>query len=590
MFVIMTFDYQKFLPILIKFCIFYIFLSLINKGKVIKIDNIINDSLYQENLDFSSFETKYKVLAIYYTDYVIKKTDIIDRNSLIDKQVKLAKNHGIYGFGIVYNWINNKTYNEAMLNLLTQIDQTKFPFFIILNCNSNDNNQNNIFLNKNISYNKSDKFKFIINTNKFFKAENYIKLTGKPILGIFHSSFITNEFINEIRKCENENNMNNLFILSISNGQQNLNYLNSTNSIVEFTSPNIGLSNELNQKYYYNFYYYNLFKEENIKNQTIKNYYIINGCQPEKFYIMFIKYLNFTFKLTDTFILFNAWNNYKENSYLEPSEEYGYAYLNYFSKAIFNIDNNVLYDFTNLNDKCKIAVQAHIYYEDLIEDIINKTNNIPVKFDLYITVPFQSMYIFLEDYIKQNSKAYNYDIIIVENKGRDVLPLITQMKSKYKQYKYICHIHSKKSQTSPEIGYLWRNYLYNNLLGNINIISEILHEFEDNKKLGLIFPETFFGIIKHFFILTDSTKKWMNFLSSYLFPEHELGELINFPAGNMFWAKVKAIYQIFIYDFLEYFPAEDDQTNNTIMHGIERIWLYLVKFNHFQYKIIFKSF
>ena len=96
----------------------------------------------------------------------------------------------------------------------------------------------------------------------------------------------------------------------------------------------------------------------------------------------------------------NAWNNYKENSYLEPGEEYGYAYLNYFSKAIFNIDNNVIYDLTNLNDKCKIAVQAHIYYEDLIEDIINKTNNIPVKFDLYITVPFQSMYIFLEDYIR----------------------------------------------------------------------------------------------------------------------------------------------------------------------------------------------
>ena len=61
----MTFDHQKYLSILIKFCIFYIYLSLINEGKVIKIDNIINDSLYQVNLNFSSFETKYKVLAIY---------------------------------------------------------------------------------------------------------------------------------------------------------------------------------------------------------------------------------------------------------------------------------------------------------------------------------------------------------------------------------------------------------------------------------------------------------------------------------------------------------------------------------------------
>ena len=54
----------------------------------------------------------------------------------------------------------------------------------------------------------------------------------------------------------------------------------------------------------------------------------------------------------------------------------------------------------------------------------------------------------------------------------------------------------------------------------------------------------------------------------------------------MFWARTGAISQIFTYDFSEYFPEEDDQTNDTIMHAIERIWLYLVKFNNFYYKII----
>ena len=58
----------------------------------------------------------------------------------------------------------------------------------------------------------------------------------------------------------------------------------------------------------------------------------------------------------------------------------------------------------------------------------------------------------------------------------------------------------------------------------------------------------------------------------------------------MFWAKIKAIYQIFLYDFSEYFPNEGDQTNDTIMHALERIWLYLVKFNHFSYKTIFNFF
>ena len=164
------------------------------------------------------------------------------------------------------------------------------------------------------------------------------------------------------------------------------------------------------------------------------------------------------------------------------------------------------------------------------------------------------------------------------------------MKDKYKKYKYISHIHSKKSKTAPQIGFIWRNYLYDNLFGNSSIISEILYDFENDRKLGFIFPETFYGIIKHFFILTSKTLRWMNFLSSKYFPNYERGELVNFPAGNMFWAKTKAIYQVFIYDFTDNYPNEDDQTNDTIMHGIERIWLYLVKYNHFRYKVIFNSF
>ena len=165
-----------------------------------------------------------------------------------------------------------------------------------------------------------------------------------------------------------------------------------------------------------------------------------------------------------------------------------------------------------------------------------------------------------------------------------------QIKTKFKYYKYLCHIHTKKSLIAPDIGNLWRNYLYDNLLGSTSIVSEILYDFENNEKLGFIFPETYYEIIKQFFLLTEGTKKWMNFLASKLFSNYQVGELSNFPAGNMFWARMTAISQIFLYDFREYFPEEDKQTNDTIMHAIERIWLYLVKFNKFYYKIIFKFF
>jgi lipopolysaccharide biosynthesis protein len=326
--------------------------------------------------------------------------------------------------------------------------------------------------------------------------------------------------------------------------------------------------------------------------KSIKFFFIVNGCIPYKFYKIFKEYLNMTKTNKDSFLLFNSWNNYKENSFLEPNEEFGYSYLNYFSKAIFKENIGKIYDLHSLNNKSKIAIQVHLFYEDLIEDIVNKINNIPTKFDLFITITSPKINNFIKNFIKKHSKANYFEILIVENKGRDILPFLNQIKTKFRSYKYLCHIHSKKSKYSKrnDLGVLWRNYLLQNLLGNTNIISEILYDFQNNRKLGFIFPETFYLMIKQFGTLTNETRYWMDFVASKLFPKYKLGKLINFPAGNMFWAKIDAIYQIFLCDLNIYFPKENGQINDTIMHGIERIWLYLVKFNGFYYKSIFKFF
>ena len=292
----------------------------------------------------------------------------------------------------------------------------------------------------------------------------------------------------------------------------------------------------------------------------------------------------------NNYIFINAWNNWKEGNYLQPDEKYGYASINALSKAIFNLPyKKYTYNLSNLQNNCKVAIQAHIFYDDLIIEIINKINNVPTLFDLYISTTSNKIKNNIKEYVKKYSKADSYEIITVKNKGRDVLPLLTQIKENIKKYKYICHLHSKKSKTSPEIGISWRNYLFNNLLGNLTIVSEILSDFENIDKLGFLFPETFCEVIKHSLILTKKNKKYMNYIIKKLFPNYKIGNQFFFPAGNMFWARVNAIYQIFVYDFNKFFDKEKGQINDTIMHGIERIWLYLVKLNGYYYKTIFKS-
>jgi rhamnosyltransferase len=82
----------------------------------------------------------------------------------------------------------------------------------------------------------------------------------------------------------------------------------------------------------------------------------------------------------------------------------------------------------------------------------------------------------------------------------------------------------------------------------------------------------------------------MNFVLNNIFKGFKIGQKLIFPVGDMFWAKIKAIHQIFNIKFKNLFPKEKGQINQTIMHAIERIWLYLVKKNGYYYKIIFNHY
>lgn len=54
---------------------------------------------------------------------------------------------------------------------------------------------------------------------------------------------------------------------------------------------------------------------------------------------------------------------------------------------------------------------------------------------------------------------------------------------------------------------------------------------------------------------------------------------IVFPHDNMFWAKVDAIFQFFIYMEMNEFSQERGQINGTTSHDIERVWTYLAEYN-----------
>ena len=145
-------------------------LFIIYINKIIKIDNLINESLYQDNQDFSQYSQyyqKHKYIALFYSDTnnsIINDHKInkdINNDKIIEDQVKLAKSHGIYGFGIVYNWLNNYTLNNTLLNYFSNINKLNFFFCVILNEElKNEFVKNHLISNRHLEYNKKTIFNF----------------------------------------------------------------------------------------------------------------------------------------------------------------------------------------------------------------------------------------------------------------------------------------------------------------------------------------------------------------------------------------------------------------------------------------------
>ena len=547
-------------------------------------DNNINLFCYEENMDFSKYSTDIKAIAIYLPNfyffnetyfYSYKNNDSLfflnnitsnykgyhqpkiffqkyinnyDLKLVIEKQINLAKKHGIYGFAIYYYWFSGKTLFDKPLNIIYR-NNKNFHYMLIWKNEKVINKNNETIFEEN--YEENDSEKFIKDIKKYLIDKLYIRINENPIIGIYNITAIPNlkETILKIRQKAREFEIGEIFIISCLNGL-NISKINKLNIFdgAYRSHPKDLIDTEIknireNYIYYYSLFFSNIFlNESKIGNFTVfksimleydnsvisEDRTIFGGYSPELFYKinkLLIKILKEDYNESNRLIFINAWNNYFEGSYLEPDERYGYASINALSKSLFGLSfRNSNYNLSYLMNNCLVAVQAHIFYEDIINEITNKTNNIPIKFDLYITTDTKPKMKFIKNYIDKYSKANIVTIKIIENKGRDILPFLIQMGEVIGKYKYLCHLHSKKSPHVPELGEKWRTYLFYNLLGTTEIISEILSDFEMNDKLGLIFPENYYKILEFTMFIDDKKKNYMNYLLKKLFHRNKISE------------------------------------------------------------------
>lgn len=242
------------------------------------------------------------------------------------------------------------------------------------------------------------------------------------------------------------------------------------------------------------------------------------------------------------------------------------------------------YECMDLQQKSpQIAIQIHAFFIEVMPEVVEILNNMPVSYDCYITTDTEEKKACIYKAIKANCSPHFLQIDVLENRGRDVGPFVQQMSPVIDKYDYIAHLHTKKSKHT-DFGDDWRHFLYRNMFGGEENITNILQQFNTNPQIGLIIPEVY-PIVREL-MAWDNTKEDVAALLGKMNLCCELPDKPICPVGDIFWARVDAVKPLFELGLSQSdFQEEAGQLNYTLAHVIERIWCYLVLAKGYDYTV-----
>lgn len=234
----------------------------------------------------------------------------------------------------------------------------------------------------------------------------------------------------------------------------------------------------------------------------------------------------------------------------------------------------------------RIAVHAHVYYPDLVPELIEYLQHIPFRFDVFISTPHREVQLACDQAFAGLSSAQRTAVRLVANRGRDMAPMVCAFHRDLVEYDIIAHVHTKKSLYTRGRMAGWRGYLLSQLMGSEDQVRRIFALFKNDPGIGIVYPQNF-----HRFPYWGNSwlsnrrqgREWCRRLGIEDMPEG----YFDYPAGSMFWARTAAIRNILEAGVaLEDFPEEAGQTDGTLAHCLERLLVLAARRAGFQATIL----
>ena len=512
------------------------------------------------------------------------------------RQVELAKLYGIHGFCFYFYWFNGKTLLEDPLKKYLADASLDLPFCL---CWANENwtrrwdgLENELLIFQ--KHSNEDDLAFIKYVSSYMKDPRYIRIDNKPLLLVYRPSLLPSakETAKRWRKWCRENGIGEIYLAYTQSFESVDPRKYGFDAAIEFPPNNMsppqitGEIEDLAEGFEGQIYDWTAFPERSNSYEDTK-YKLFRGVNPawdntarrgNKSSILHgsspIGYQQWLYNaIMDTkkrfidegerLVFINAWNEWAEGAHLEPDQKYGYSYLESTRLALVKAGcENNLHSKNHTQDR--LAIILHVYYIDVLEEIIPYLKKINIEFKLFVTTSFDKK----DKVDSMLSKNFeDYDILIVTNRGRDVLPFLKIMPNVIDEgFKVFLKLHTKKS-LHREDGNVWRNEIFESLLSPTKV-GEFCRLLHTSDNIGMIGPaghiipmETYFG---------SNRSKIIRLANRMGINESQVLQT-PFIAGTMFYSKIDSVLPLLnLATSEEDFEIESGQVDGTLAHAIER--------------------
>lgn len=235
----------------------------------------------------------------------------------------------------------------------------------------------------------------------------------------------------------------------------------------------------------------------------------------------------------------------------------------------------------------KAAVHLHVFYVDLLEEFLTAFKQFHFSYDLFITTDSDDKKAEIEEILSANSQEAQ--VFVTGNIGRDVLPML-KLKNYLSTYDFVGHFHTKKSKEADFwAGQSWREELIDML---VKPADNILAQLQQNPKIGLVIAD-----MPTFFRYNKIVDAWNEHLiapeMNTLWQKMGMTKKIDFNAFHIFvmsygtfvWFKYDALKPLFDLNLTDDDVPEEPLPQNSILHAIERLLIYIAWNEHYDFRI-----